>query len=241
MQELAGYVCEQPVKALDCANKYDTSSTAMRRWYYNMALDKCEEFVFGGCLYTLADGNQNNFASKKDCVARCKHYRPNSFTTSTSYAWASTTTPATLCPVELPEYDDITGTTASPDQRRLSAKRCDKRCQSMNMVGVFKRRPTKDGCWYTCKCECPKPIKRKKCKRKCKKQGYDFTWHPTFLYSGQGGSYEEDPYRCKKVCACDGKYQGVVGQKTPDDPENPSSLASLLTGDHPKKKARNML
>ncbi|XP_043662537.1 kunitz-type serine protease inhibitor nigrescinin-2 [Drosophila teissieri] len=37
------------------------------RWRYDPEQKKCVEFKFGGC-----DGNENNFASYKDCMSTCE-------------------------------------------------------------------------------------------------------------------------------------------------------------------------
>jgi hypothetical protein len=36
------------------------------RWFFNSKTGDCEEFVYGGC-----DGNENNFATKADCLEKC--------------------------------------------------------------------------------------------------------------------------------------------------------------------------
>ncbi|XP_038645132.1 tissue factor pathway inhibitor-like isoform X2 [Scyliorhinus canicula] len=38
-----------------------------RRYFYNLFTRKCEEFIYGGC-----GGNENNFETKKQCLAKCK-------------------------------------------------------------------------------------------------------------------------------------------------------------------------
>ncbi|XP_078408028.1 carboxypeptidase inhibitor SmCI-like [Cetorhinus maximus] len=38
-----------------------------RRYFYNLFTQKCEEFIYGGC-----GGNENNFETKKECLAKCK-------------------------------------------------------------------------------------------------------------------------------------------------------------------------
>ncbi len=37
-----------------------------KRFFYNAATGKCEEFIYGGCK-----GNQNNFMNELECEARC--------------------------------------------------------------------------------------------------------------------------------------------------------------------------
>lgn len=36
------------------------------RWFYDTSSRKCEEFIYGGCR-----GNENNFATKEACEAKC--------------------------------------------------------------------------------------------------------------------------------------------------------------------------
>ncbi|XP_067842919.1 carboxypeptidase inhibitor SmCI-like [Heptranchias perlo] len=38
-----------------------------KRYYFNIFTLKCEEFIYGGC-----NGNENNFETKKECLAKCK-------------------------------------------------------------------------------------------------------------------------------------------------------------------------
>uniref|UniRef100_UPI00398F387B carboxypeptidase inhibitor SmCI-like n=1 Tax=Pristiophorus japonicus TaxID=55135 RepID=UPI00398F387B len=38
-----------------------------KRYYFNIFTQKCEEFIYGGC-----NGNENNFETKKKCLAKCK-------------------------------------------------------------------------------------------------------------------------------------------------------------------------
>ncbi|CAH1975906.1 unnamed protein product [Acanthoscelides obtectus] len=42
----------------------------LQRWRYDALSGKCMEFKFGGC-----DGNENNFASEKACMAMCAGIR----------------------------------------------------------------------------------------------------------------------------------------------------------------------
>ncbi|XP_051872416.1 tissue factor pathway inhibitor 2 isoform X2 [Pristis pectinata] len=52
-------VCSQP--------KDDGPCKAINpRYYYNDKTQKCEEFIYGGCM-----GNENNFLTKDDCIAHC--------------------------------------------------------------------------------------------------------------------------------------------------------------------------
>ena len=53
-------LCKLPAAVGDCR-------AAIPRWFYNEDVKQCEEFIWGGC-----DGNDNNFASKVKCEARCK-------------------------------------------------------------------------------------------------------------------------------------------------------------------------
>jgi hypothetical protein len=52
--------CEQSKDAGPCDG-------AFQRWWHNPDTGQCESFVYGGC-----GGNQNNFASARDCEAKCK-------------------------------------------------------------------------------------------------------------------------------------------------------------------------
>ncbi|XP_032879688.1 tissue factor pathway inhibitor [Amblyraja radiata] len=38
-----------------------------KKYFYNISTLKCEEFIYGGC-----GGNENNFETKKKCLAKCK-------------------------------------------------------------------------------------------------------------------------------------------------------------------------
>ncbi|XP_069790851.1 BPTI/Kunitz domain-containing protein-like isoform X2 [Narcine bancroftii] len=38
-----------------------------KRYFFNILTRKCEEFTYGGC-----GGNENNFETKKECLAKCK-------------------------------------------------------------------------------------------------------------------------------------------------------------------------
>ncbi|GCC26888.1 hypothetical protein chiPu_0005308 [Chiloscyllium punctatum] len=38
-----------------------------KRYYFNIFTQKCEEFIYGGC-----GGNENNFETMKECLAKCK-------------------------------------------------------------------------------------------------------------------------------------------------------------------------
>jgi len=39
---------------------------AFPRFYYNLTMEKCEPFIFGGC-----GGNDNNFKTKDECETTC--------------------------------------------------------------------------------------------------------------------------------------------------------------------------
>ena len=52
-------VCHQPKEVGPCF-------ALIRRWYHNLATRRCEEFSYGGCR-----GNQNNFASQRECEDYC--------------------------------------------------------------------------------------------------------------------------------------------------------------------------
>ncbi|RWS22794.1 tissue factor pathway inhibitor 2-like isoform X1 [Leptotrombidium deliense] len=55
-------VCKQLTETGPCENwEY--------RWSYNVLLEKCEKFRFGGC-----EGNRNNFKTLSDCQAVCKKH-----------------------------------------------------------------------------------------------------------------------------------------------------------------------
>ena len=135
--------------------------------------------------------------------------------------------------------DPDTLATEDPVTRRDSEKRCNIRCETVNMAGSYMRRPTPDGCWHTCMCTCPAPIKKRRCKQKCKKQGFGHIWHRRAQYAGDLGSYPEAPFQCKHVCECVGKFQGQLGKRDPEDASRAASEAELRSGDHPAKKKRN--
>lgn len=47
------------------------------RWFYNPSLQKCEEFIFGGCK-----PNKNNYLREDECTLACKNVRGESARTS---------------------------------------------------------------------------------------------------------------------------------------------------------------
>ncbi|XP_048390162.1 tissue factor pathway inhibitor-like [Stegostoma tigrinum] len=52
-----------------CTYKADSGycKAVNKRYYYNIFTQKCEEFIYGGC-----GGNENNFETMKECLAKCK-------------------------------------------------------------------------------------------------------------------------------------------------------------------------
>ncbi|XP_049277486.1 prostasin-like [Anopheles funestus] len=44
----------------------------LRRWYYNLELKTCQQFLYGGC-----DGNANRFESFEDCTTFCSQDNPS--------------------------------------------------------------------------------------------------------------------------------------------------------------------
>lgn len=51
--------CSQPPETGLCRGYF-------RKYFYNQTSSRCETFVYGGC-----GGNNNNFATDKDCEAAC--------------------------------------------------------------------------------------------------------------------------------------------------------------------------
>nr|AAG44250.1 peptidylglycine alpha-amidating monooxygenase [Calliactis parasitica] len=51
-----------------CMLEHDTGPcrAAMPRWYFDAKARSCTRFIYGGC-----SGNENNFASKRECEAKC--------------------------------------------------------------------------------------------------------------------------------------------------------------------------
>ncbi|VUZ46680.1 unnamed protein product, partial [Hymenolepis diminuta] len=47
---------------------------AQSRWFYDTSSRKCEEFIYGGCR-----GNENNFATKEACEAKCGENSPGRY------------------------------------------------------------------------------------------------------------------------------------------------------------------
>ncbi|XP_053330420.1 kunitz-type protease inhibitor 1 [Spea bombifrons] len=52
--------CLAPVKTGSCRAKFS-------RWHYNVDMNDCEEFTFGGCK-----PNKNNYVRKEDCLQTCR-------------------------------------------------------------------------------------------------------------------------------------------------------------------------
>ena len=52
-------VCDQPMVVGPC-------EAAIPSWYYNSESGECEMFTYGGC-----GGNDNRFATREACQARC--------------------------------------------------------------------------------------------------------------------------------------------------------------------------
>uniref|UniRef100_A0A8C5SSR9 BPTI/Kunitz inhibitor domain-containing protein n=1 Tax=Laticauda laticaudata TaxID=8630 RepID=A0A8C5SSR9_LATLA len=55
------YHCLAPYKVGRCRGSF-------HRWYYNPELEKCQEFIFGGC-----NPNKNNYVRKEECDLACKN------------------------------------------------------------------------------------------------------------------------------------------------------------------------
>ncbi|XP_008571211.1 PREDICTED: tissue factor pathway inhibitor [Galeopterus variegatus] len=68
-----------PLKLLHsfCALKADDGpcKAMMKRFYFNIFTQQCEEFVYGGC-----EGNQNRFLSLEECKEKCTSDNPMMFT-----------------------------------------------------------------------------------------------------------------------------------------------------------------
>jgi len=47
------------------------------KWYFDSKLNKCKEFIFGGC-----QGNRNNFESIEECERTCLHANDKEFQSS---------------------------------------------------------------------------------------------------------------------------------------------------------------
>ncbi|KAM6461093.1 kunitz-type protease inhibitor 1 [Liasis olivaceus] len=53
--------CLAPFKVGRCRGSF-------RRWYYNPAVEQCQQFIFGGC-----NANKNNYVGKEECDLACKN------------------------------------------------------------------------------------------------------------------------------------------------------------------------
>ncbi|XP_070581141.1 eppin-like [Ptychodera flava] len=58
-------ICELPSDSGPCR-------AALRRWFFNNETNKCENFLYGGCM-----GNANNFRNKRNCRKTCKTRKGN--------------------------------------------------------------------------------------------------------------------------------------------------------------------
>lgn len=57
---LKAAICREPQDVGPCSD-YTV------RWWYNRATNRCQQFVYGGCL-----GNENNFETERACLQRCR-------------------------------------------------------------------------------------------------------------------------------------------------------------------------
>ncbi|XP_072117818.1 carboxypeptidase inhibitor SmCI-like isoform X3 [Mobula birostris] len=160
-----------------------------KRYFYNILTQKCEEFNYGGC-----DGNENNFKTKIECLAKCKvKDRRN------------------------PCYLEADGGPCRAYFRRYFYNRHTKKCEQFIYGGCFGNRnnfQTQQHCEDVCQKAngmpsdipviCRPPADRGNCNKTMTRFFYNHLTGlcETFTYSGCGGNQNnfKRKRRCNKTC-----------------------------------------
>ncbi|XP_078260690.1 carboxypeptidase inhibitor SmCI-like [Rhinoraja longicauda] len=155
-----------------------------QRYFYNISKLKCEEFIYGGC-----GGNENNFQTKKECLAKCKAKDQRN-------------------PCDL----EASGGPCRGYFRRYFYNKPAKKCEQFIYGGCFGNRNnfrTKQDCRKICQKKdyqniCMAPADKGHCYKSLTRHFYNQSslLCETFTFSGCGGNKNNfrNKKKCKRTC-----------------------------------------
>ncbi|XP_069790850.1 carboxypeptidase inhibitor SmCI-like isoform X1 [Narcine bancroftii] len=156
-----------------------------KRYFFNILTRKCEEFTYGGC-----GGNENNFETKKECLAKCKVKDQRN-----------------------PCHLEVDSGPCRGYFRRYFYNKHTKKCEQFIYGGCFGKRnnfKTKENCQNMCQKTkdfsniCMAPAEKGNCNKTLTRYFYNQSINlcETFVYSGCGGNQNNfrKKLQCRRTC-----------------------------------------